>query len=136
MRRNSVPTLARTDQQHLGSIVLTIESERWEDGRVDTRVQHEIITRHTERRIPQADTVTDRLANPPRLFREVERRIARQVLDGLSQVLSVDGVQPEWSGLERDIGAVAGRELDLTLLLANADRGRETVNVHAQIAVR
>src|SRR5699024_9080595 len=84
----------------------------------------------------QADTVTDRLANPPRLFREVERRIARQVLDGLSQVLSVDRVQPEWSGLERDLGAVAGRELDLALLLTNADRGRAPVHVYAQTAVR
>src|SRR5699024_5745803 len=99
-------------------------------------VQHEITTRHAERRISQPDTVTDRLANPPRLFREVERRIARQVLDGLSQVLSVAGVDPEWSGLERDIGAVAGRELDIALLLTHADRGREPVNVHAQIAVR
>src|SRR5699024_8122617 len=129
-----LPALSGPDEEDLRGIGVLVETEGGKHREVLGGVVAVIRAADPDRGVPEAEAVDDLLPAPGRLLDVVEGRIRGEIVDRLPEVLGVDGVEAEGAGLEADVVAVAGRELDLPLLLADPDRGGRRVDGEVEVA--
>ena len=134
MRGDRRAALAGTDHQDLRGVRVLIEPQRRKDGEVLGGVEPHLGVPDPDGGVTELETVHDPLPIPQGVLEVVERRRFGEIIDRLGEVLRIDRVQPERPRLERDLVAVAGGELDLALLIADAHRCGERIDGQVQVA--
>src|SRR5699024_4330982 len=118
-----LPALSGPDEEDLRGVGVLIETEGGKHREVLGGVVAVIGAAGPDRGEPEAEAVDDLIPAPGLLLDVVEGRIRGEIVDRLPEVLGVDGVEAEGARLQADVVAVASRELDVLLLLADPDRG-------------